>query len=69
MNIQRGKLLSGYSTDFYDLIIVVAIGTDNKARYSFDKIFVDIEPAPIKIKSFDDVDRWYDNSMMYYCQQ
>lgn len=62
-------LSSGYPIDFYNLKIVVAISRDNKPTYSFGKKFVDITPTPVYIKTFDDVDRWYDDSMLYYCEQ
>ena len=69
MSIQRSKLSSDYPTDFYNLTIVTAVDKNNKVAYSFTKKFVDITPSPVKITSFDDVNRWYDDSMLYYCQQ
>jgi hypothetical protein len=67
--IRLGKLSSNYPINFYDLNIAVAIDGGNKISYSFDKKFVSIIPKPVKIQSFDDVDRWYDDSMLFYCQQ
>ena len=64
-----GKLFSGYPVDFYSLQIVVAVDRHNKISYSFNKKFVDITPKPVSIKSFKEVDKWYDDSMLYYFQQ
>ena len=64
-----GQLSSGYPIDFYNLTVVVAIDEHNKISYSFVKKFVDISPAPVVVKSFDDVNRWYDDPMLYYFQQ
>ena len=64
-----GKLFSDYPIDFYGLRIVVAVDKNNETTYSFPKKFVDITPQPVSIKTFDDVNRWYDDSMLYYCQQ
>ena len=38
-------------------------------QFCFNKKFADITPEPVSIKSFDDVDRWYDDHMLYYFQQ
>jgi len=69
MTVQLGKLSSGYPTDFYNHLIVTAINKKNDVALSFKKKFVDITPQPVLIKSFDDVNRWYDDNMLYYFQQ
>lgn len=67
--MERGKLYSSYPINFYNLQVVVAVDQNNKPVYSFNKKFVDITPKPVSIKSFDDVDRWYNDNMLYYCEQ
>ena len=63
------RLASNKPVDFYDLKIVVSVNQNNESTYDFNKRFVDITPKPVSIKSFDDVNRWYDDSMLYYCEQ
>jgi len=63
------KLYSGYPVNFYNLDIVVRVDENNKPTYKFNKKFVDITPTPVSIKTFDDVNGWYNDPMSFYFQQ
>ena len=48
---------------------MTSVTRDNKVSYSFSKKFVDLTPEPVIIKSFDAIERWYKDPMLYYFQQ
>ena len=59
------KLSSGYARVFYNLNDMVAINQSNKIVYQVSQKFVNVTPQSVIIKSFDDVDCWYDNPKLY----
>ena len=63
------KLASNHSINYSDLEIAVEVNKDNNIISSFMKVFVKITPTLVEIHSFDDVDRWYNDDVLYNFQQ